>query len=271
VPPGQQPGPAGSEWAPAGSERGPAGEIDGAAWRAVLGLAPGEQPVAVVVEGTWWRAQATKRRLARIDPRRELGVPDLFIGRWAGHDVLYAAPYGAPRTAEIIHIAASIGVALGIQLGSCGVVGPGVAPGDVIVPNEARGLDGVTALYTPNELVAASVPWASRAAAALTGLGISVHRGRSVTWPTLFNQPLDTVRAWRADGYLGVDMETATTFAVAEHFGVAAVSMLVAWDEVLSGRSFLDPLSASDQAAFDRADEAIWDVALSLVAEQSDA
>jgi hypothetical protein len=43
--------------------------------------------------------------------------------------------------------------------------------------------------------------------------------------------------------------------------------MLVAWDEVLSERSFLDPLPEDQQAAFDRAEDVIYDVALSLVGE----
>ena len=41
-------------------------------------------------------------------------------------------------------MAALVGVRLAVQLGSCGVVGAGVVPGDVIVPTAALGLDGVT-------------------------------------------------------------------------------------------------------------------------------
>ena len=52
-------------------------------------------------------------------------------------------------------------------------------------------------------------------------------------------------------------METATTLKVAQRVGMVSVSMLVAWHEVLSGRSFLD-----------HADEAIWDAALALVGKQ---
>jgi len=87
-----------------------------------------------------------------------------------------------------------------------------------------------------------------------------------VTWPTLFNQSTDLVRRWAAEGYLGVDMETAATLAVARMFGAAGISMLVAWDEVLSERSFLDPLPRDQQQAFEHADEEIFEVALALVA-----
>jgi uridine phosphorylase len=249
---------------------GPVGEVDGAAWREVLGLASDEAPVAVIVEGTWWREERTRRRLDRLEQVRELGVPDLFIGEWAGRQLLYACPYGAPRTAEMVHLAASTGVGLAVQIGSCGVVGADVRPGDVIIPTEVLGLDGVTPLYLESGLVPASKPWSERAVEVLEHEGFRHHRGPSVTWPTLFNQPIAIVREWQQQGYLGVDMETATTLAVAGHFGVPGISMLVAWDEVLSGRSFLDPLPAADAAVFAAAEDGVYDVALSLTALQED-
>lgn len=244
---------------------GPAGSVDGAAWRAQLKLADGERPIAVVVEGTWWREQKTRRRLDRLDDVRELGVPDVFIGRRGERTLLYACPYGAPRTAEVVHIAASVGVRLGVQIGSCGVLGDGIRPGDVIVPTTALGLDGVTSLYSDDPVVPASAERVEQAAAMIAVLAIAVHQGPSVTWPTLFNQPLARVDEWHRDGYLGVDMETAATLAVARAFGIDAVSMLVAWDELRSGRSFLDPLAEAEASAFAAADEAIFATALELV------
>ena len=244
---------------------GPVGGVDGAAWREVLGLAPDEAPVAVVVEGSWWRQERTQRRLGRLESVRELGIPDLFMGRRGERLVLYACPYGAPRTAEVIHVAAQVGVRLAVQIGSCGVVGDEVRPGDVIVPTAALGLDGTTAHYCTDLAVPASAELAGRAAALLEGHGIVVRRGPTVTWPTLFNQPIARVEEWHHGGYLGVDMETATTLAVARYFGAEAVSMLVAWDEVRSGRSFLDPLPEPAASAFAAADEAVFEVALQLV------
>lgn len=250
------------------SDLGPAGDVDEASWRSLLGLAADEQPVAVIVEGTWWRQEHTSRRLARLSATRELGVPDVHLGTWAGRGLIYACPYGAPRTAEVVHIAALVGARLAVQIGSCGVVGAGVRPGDVVVPTEALGLDGVTPHYAGEATAASSPEWSERAATALAERGVTVRRGPIVTWPTLFNQPVERVREWQQDGYLGVDMETATTLAVAKRFGIAGISMLVAWDEVLSGRSFLDPLPDTEAMAFSKAEGAIFDVALELVGQE---
>jgi uridine phosphorylase len=245
---------------------GPVGEVDGAGWRTVLGLADRERPVAVVVEGTWWRDEHTRRRLERLDGVRELGIPDVYLGASGGRQLIYACPYGAPRTAEVVQVAALVGAELAVQLGSCGVLDPDIRPGDVVVPSAALGLDGTSALYASDTLVAASSDWTGRALTELERRGVAAHRGPSVTWPTLFNQPTDLVRRWSAEGYLGVDMETAATLAVARRFGAAGTSMLVAWDEVLSDRSFLDPLPGDQQQAFEHADEEIFEVALALLA-----
>ncbi len=247
------------------SDLGPVGEVGGTAWRGVLGLAEDEQPVAVVVEGTWWREEHTRQRLARLDAVRELGIPDVYLGSWAGRRLIYACPYGAPRTAEVVQVAALVGAPLAIQLGSCGVLGPDVRPGNVIVPSAALGLDGTSALYAPDTRIASSVEWSDRAVEELERRGVTAHLGPSVTWPTLFNQPAYLVRAWSEEGYLGVDMETAATLAVARAFGATGISMLVAWDEVLSDRSFLDPLPDEQQRAFERAEAEAYEVALSLI------
>jgi uridine phosphorylase len=241
------------------------GEVDGRGWRTVLGLLPHERPVAVVVEGTWWREKHTRARLDRLAAVRELGVPDTFIGAWAGRQLLYACPYGAPRTAEIVQMAALAGARLAIQIGSCGIVAAGVRPGDVIIPDHALGLDGVTSLYIEDALVAAEPAWCDRAVQVLGVHDITSHRGETVTWPTLFNQPVDTVRQWQRGGYVGVDMETAATLAVAQRFGAAGLSMLVAWDDILSGRSFLDPLPPAEAEAFSRSEGLLFDVALELI------
>jgi hypothetical protein len=74
------------------SDLGPVGEVGGAAWRKVLGLAADEHPLAVVVEGTWWREKHTRRCLDHLDDVRELGVPDVFIGSRRGRRLIYACP-----------------------------------------------------------------------------------------------------------------------------------------------------------------------------------
>lgn len=236
-------------------------------WQGALGLADDDLPVAVISEGTWWREQRTGERLALLDDVHELPFPDIFVGKWKGKPVAYCCAYGAPRAVEVAHLFGSLGARLAVQIGSCGGLQGGLAPGDVVVPDQAICGEGIARIYGAGDTVAADPLWSERARTILRDRNHVVHGGTHLTWYSIFAQDGGMVETWHEAGYSSVDMETATTLAVADHFGMSAVSMLVVWDELLRGRSFLDPLQPSPQEEFDRSYEALFAVALDLVDE----
>ena len=89
-------------------------------WRRMLGLRPGEAPVGVVLEGTWWEERATAMRTALLDDVRHLEVPGYVFVRWHGVPLVYACAYGAPKAVEPVHLLGSVGARLAVQIGSCG-------------------------------------------------------------------------------------------------------------------------------------------------------
>ena len=222
-------------------------------WQAALDLKDHELPVAMISEGTWWREQRTQERLALLDQVRELPFPDIFVGRWKGKPVAYCCAYGAARAVEVAHLFGSLGARLAVQIGSCGGLQGQLEPGDVVVPDEAVCREGIARLYGAGDSVAADAPWSARARSLLTERGHRTHDGTHLTWYSIFAQNGSMVEAWHNAGYLSVDMETATTLAV--------------WDELLRGRSFLDPLAPDHQRAFDSAYGDLFAVALQLVDE----
>lgn len=242
-------------------------ELTPADWRNATGLSTQDVPVAVVSEGTWWREQRTKERLALLDEVRELPFPDIFVGKWNGKPVAYCCAYGAPRAVEVAHLFGSLGTRLAVQVGSCGGLQGGLKPGDVVVPDEAVCGEGISQIYGAGERVEADEQWSQRARQHLTRRNHIAHAGTNLTWYSIFAQNGEMVEEWHEAGYLSVDMETATTLAVAERFGMSAVSMLVVWDELLRGRSFLDPLDPDHQKEFDLAYANLFTVALDLVDE----
>ena len=236
-------------------------------WQAALGLQDDELPVAIISEGTWWREQRTRERLELLDDVVELPFPDIFIGKWHGKPVAYCCAYGAPRAVEVAHLFGALGARLAVQIGSCGGLQGQLAPGDVVVPDEVVCGEGIAKLYGADETFAADALWAERARAVLAEKGHTAHGGRHLTWYSIFAQDGAMAEDWHNSGYVSVDMETATTLAVARSFGMDAVSMLVVWDELLRGRSFLDPLEPDHQRAFDSAYSDLFAVALQLVDE----
>jgi len=234
-------------------------------WQRALELSDDDLPVAVISEGSWWREQRTSWRLAELDDVRELKCPDMFLGYRRGKPVVYSCAYGAPRAVEVAHIFGSLGAKLAVQIGTCGGLQSGLNPGDIVVPSTAVCREGIAAVYGFPDTVSADAVWSNKARSMLVDRDRVVRDGTHLTWYSIFAQDGAMVRSWYDSGYLSVDMETATTFAVAGYFGMASVSMLVVWDELLKGRSFLDPLEPDDQKSLDLSNKAVFDVALELV------
>lgn len=235
-------------------------------WQQALQLDDIDLPVAIVSEGTWWREQRTAERLSVLEDVRELAFPDMFLGRWRDRPIVYCCAYGAPRAVEVVHLFGCLGAQLAIQIGTCGGLQGHLEPGDIVVPSAAACEEGVARVYGAGDHAAADAEWSERTRSRLAARDHKVHDGNHLTWYSIFAQDGAMVEAWHDAGYFSVDMETATTFAVAQYFDMAAVSMLVVWDELLRGRSFLDPLEPEQQKNLDRSNEAVYETALELVA-----
>ena len=235
-------------------------------WMAAVGIAEHEVPEAVILEGSWWLRERNHLRLSLLEDVRELNFPEMHLGRYQGRYVVYSCVYGAPRAVEPAHVFAQIGKPLLVQIGSCGALQPAVHTGDIVLPDAAAVGEGASQYYVPGIETSHADPAFLRAARqAFEDRGFPVHIGSHLTTSALFAQPTGVVDAWRDAGYLAVDMETSAIFSIAQHFGLQAVSLLFAWDELLKGRSFLDVYTPDEQARQEAANLAIFDVALELL------
>ena len=242
-------------------------DIKAAEWLDAMKLSADDVPNVVIVEGSWWRQQRTDWRLSYLTDVRELEFPDIYWGRWKDKKVVFCCAYGAARTVEIIHLFGVVGTKLAVQIGTCGGLQSHLKPGDIILPEVAFCREGIAHMYGAPDAVIGSRYWIDRAQTLLDAKGHATYRGPHVTWSSLFTETAQMMEAWHQAGCLAVEMETATTFAVARYFDMSAVSMVVVWDDLTRGRRFLDPLSEGDQAALDRANQSIYETALALAEE----
>ena len=122
-------------------------DLDRDEWLNALGMDAADIPKAVIMEGSWWRAQRTAWRLGYLDDVRELAFPDMFYGLWQGFPVVYSCVYGAPRALELAHLFGVLGTPRMVMIGTCGALDPRFATGDVVVPSRAVAREGVAHLY----------------------------------------------------------------------------------------------------------------------------
>lgn len=234
-------------------------------WLEAMDLAAEDVPDIVVLEGTWWEERAYRTRLAALDDVRELAFPGMYWGRHAGRPVAFCCAYGAPRAVEPVHAFGAVGTRVAIQIGSCGALQPEIATGDVVVPERAVIGEGASRSYGGVGLSVASPRLVGAACERLEARGLKAHRGLHLTTSSLFQQDESIILGWQRAGYLGVDMETSAVFSAAARLGMEAVSMVFAWDELLRGRTWLDPFPEAEKVRQATANEATWQVALELL------
>ena len=236
-------------------------------WLDGLGITPDEIPDCVILEGSWWREERQAWRLSCLADVRELGYPDLFLGRWKDRKILFCMAYGAPRAGEVSHIFSKLGSRLVIQIGTCGGLQSDLRTGDIALPDVIACEDGVASHILGQASIRASAPQIARARDMLTDRGRRVHTTKHVTFSSLFAETVEMYEAWHAAGFGSVEMETATTLAAAAQYGVPGVSLLVVWDDLTRGRRFTDPLTDDAIAELEKSNSDVFEVALALAEE----
>jgi len=226
-------------------------------WLEALELSQEQVPDALILEGTWWRKTATANRLSHLSNVRELNFPDMFMGEYGGATVAYCCAYGAARAVEPAHIFGQLGTPLLVQIGTCGTLDVNASTGTVVLPESCAAKDGLSHIYGADKIVQTNTYRVSQAEKLLHQENIVTTRAKHLTWPSLFAQSDDMCDQWAAEGYLSIDMETSTVVAVADYFGVEAVSLLSVWDALPHGRTFLDPLTPEDAARLKHSNEVV--------------
>jgi uridine phosphorylase len=198
-------------------------------WLSILGIRADAVPRALLLRGTRNLKTQYAAYLEYFTDVQEVGTPnslveDVFVGTVGGVRVAYASVYGGPMASEVVHIFGAIGTPLVVQVGCCGALADGIEAGDLLLASEAYCGDGASQYYKSDGPIVAALP--HPAAWNLS----EIHIGRLFSTAALFAEGKREIDDWHGRGFVAVDMETAATFAVAEHFGMDRVSLLFAFD-----------------------------------------
>lgn len=210
-------------------------ELTKADWLRMLDIPEKRIPSALILRGTRNLKDQYQAMLPFFSNILEIGSPngiieDVLIGDYEDVPIAFACVYGAPMASEIVHIFGMLGTKLVIQTGNCGALGDGLQAGDLFLATEAYCGEGASQYYkTDGKIVEASMELFENPVIA------QIHPecfriGRIYTTSALFAESSADIERWYQQGYAAVDMETAATFAVAEHFGMQRMSILFVFD-----------------------------------------
>jgi uridine phosphorylase len=167
---------------------------------------------------------------------------------------------------EIVHIFGALGTRAVIQTGNCGALADELRAGDLFIPTEAFCGEGAAQYYKPNGQRATAFPnFVDSETCKRHGVE-HFHGGVIYTTAALLAEGEEDVERWYQQGFSAVDMETATTFAVAEYFGMLRAAILYAFDNPRQREHLLLNDTEKDVRR-DRANRAVRELAFALAIE----
>ena len=173
-------------------------------------------------------AAALARFGAATDDFTQAGHPFAVIehkGRPVTVGLSAKGSYAAGGLDEMI----ALGARRIVTLGGCGALVPGVAVGETVAATRALRDEGVSHHYVPPGRWVAADP-------ALTEALVATHRGPVWTTTAHFRQSRPRLEAFRAEGCIAVNNESAGAFAVGRARGVRVAALLIVGDSLASGR-----------------------------------
>ncbi|MFQ6616144.1 MAG: hypothetical protein ACE5HZ_05165 [Fidelibacterota bacterium] len=204
-------------------------------WLSLLSIPEGRIPKALILRGTrnlrqyYHQAQPHFTNILEVQTPNGI-LEDVLIGDLDGSPVAYASVYGAPMASEVVHLFGVLGTSLVVQTGNCGALADGLRVGDLFAATEAYCGEGASQYYEPGETtVTASLNLREWMDAGWVRK-VELRTGAMYTTSALFAEGIEEIEAWFRAGFSAVDMETASTFAVAKYFNMDRISIHYAFD-----------------------------------------
>ena len=213
-------------------------------WLSLLDIPKNRIPTVLVLRGTRNLKVNYAKHSAFFTDVFEVGSPngifeDVLIGTYKNIDVGYASVYGDAMASEVTHLFGVLGTSLVIQTGCCGALTDNIEAGDLVSVTSAYCGEGAAQYYLPQtQEINASLELVERISSLRT-TSVTIHKGRIWTTSALLAEGKAEIQDWSHQGYIAVDMETASTFAIAEYFGMQRLSLLFAFDNPSQGEHIL--------------------------------
>jgi len=242
--------------------------FDAPAVHQLLGTQPEDAPWGLIVHGIYDMANAARHWRDRLaNARVAANAFNIIIGEYQDKTLWYAPVLGAPLAAFAAHCAAVLGARSIVQIGSYGGTRRGVAVGDLLIVTGAGRGDGASDWYLPPETPARPDPaLTERLRHRLRQRGLTWHEGPVFTTPAFMAERWEDILRWEREGYAGVEMEAATTLAVAQHFGVPCACLAYLLDNLIEEHDILDVTESQRQTIHGRRN-LLSEVALEVVTE----
>ncbi len=212
-----------------------------------LGLPEDYKVDGMLCYGTWDKdrhIQIFKEVAEQSGKKFDYGDLPSFLGKMLefnieGKHYWFDVSYGGALLSEFLHLACLFGSKKNLLLGSCGGLAPEMGSLDLIIPTYSWGNESPTRMYNPiasDNKHYSDVELSANLKKRLDQKN-KVWEGGTTTCQAMMAETLEDVQNWSKEGFLGVEMEAATVFAVSKHFNVPSAALLVVGDNLIQGET----------------------------------
>lgn len=162
-----------------------------------------------------------------------------------GKRIWFDSSYGGAYLTELLHLGCLLGSKKNILVGSCGGLLQEGNAGDIVIPTYSYGCESSTRMYQPQneEYIYFSDQALNESIKHRIDPKFKIIEGKVMTCQGAMMEGWDDIERWSKEDYVGVEMESATLFAVSNYFKVPSSAILFIADnlikkETLYGENF---------------------------------
>lgn len=159
----------------------------------------------------------------------------------SGKKIWLAIAYGGALLSEYLHLACLFGSQKNILIGSCGGLKKDASSQELIVPDWSSANESSAKAYQPDAegKYYSDKDFSDKLAELLSEKHV-VHRGATVTFQAMLAETWEDIQNWVSEGFVAVEMEAATVFAVSNHFSVPSAAILIIGDNLIQEQTVVD-------------------------------
>lgn len=180
----------------------------------------------------------------------------------SGMSIWFCKSYGGALLSEYAHLACLFGSKKNILLGSCGGLKSGARANDIIIPEYSFAEESSAKTYSNSNRHHPNKDLQLRIKEALTNEGLICHKGPTTTCQAMLGETREMIDSWVDQGYVGVEMEAATLFAVSNNFKVPAAAALVIADNLIEEETVLSDDFKARRLDRNKVKEKLFDMAI---------
>jgi purine-nucleoside phosphorylase len=181
--------------------------------------------------------------------------------------IWFCVEYGGARLSEFIHFACMLGSKRNILIGTCGGLKKGIGNFDIIIPTSSYSTDSNSHIYVRNNkdnLFNSSKKLSEEIINMLKRRNLNCLVGSTVTCQAMMGETWEDILDWSKKGFYGVEMESATLFAVSTHFNVPASAILQVADNLIEEETVVSESYLEKKTKLENIRKDLFDVALEI-------